>query len=163
MDWGSRTAQGGARFVNGDTLVARITPCLENRKVGFVDFLEPGETAIGSTEFIVLRAKPGFAKPLSFLLAVDEGFRSHAIQHMIGSSGRQRVGAADLATFQLRLPVQSAEFASFGGKAEALFALLAAQRNESRHLATLRDTLLPHLMSGRLTVRDAEARVEAAL
>ncbi len=161
--WSTRPAQGGARFVNGDTVMARITPCLENRKVGFVDFLEPGETAIGSTEFIVLRSRPGFAKPLSFLLAVDEGFRAHAVQHMVGSSGRQRVSASDLATYELRLPLGSDALGRLGERAESTFQLLASQRDESRHLAELRDTLLPHLMSGRLSVRDAEAQVEAVL
>lgn len=161
--WATRPAQGGARFLNGDTLMARITPCLENRKVGFVDFLEPGETAIGSTEFIVLRSRPGFAKPLSFLLAIDEGFRAHAVQHMVGSSGRQRVSASDLAAYELRLPLRSDALARLGQRAESTFQLLASQRDESLRLAELRDTLLPHLMSGRLSVRQAEAQIGALL
>lgn len=48
---------GGAKFRNGDTLLAKITPCLENGKTAFVDILDDGEVAFGSTEFIVLRAK----------------------------------------------------------------------------------------------------------
>ncbi len=163
LTWGARPAQGGARFVNGDTLLARITPCLENRKVGFVDFLDAGESALGSTEFVVMRARPGFARPLSFLLAIDEGFRVHAIRHMVGSSGRQRVSASALAAYELRLPLESEAFAALGMRSEAIFALLAKRRDESRLLAELRDTLLPHLMSGRLTVREAEKQVEEVL
>lgn len=162
-DWGWREARGGARFMNGDTLLARITPCLENRKVGYVDFLAPGQTGIGSTEFIVLRSRPGLARPLSFLLAVDEGFRSHAVQHMIGSSGRQRVAASDLTTYQFRLPCDRRAFQRLGDTATAVFELLARQRNETRQLVDLRDTLLPHLMSGRISVRDAEQAVEGVL
>ena len=48
---------GGMKFRNGDTLVARITPCLENGKTAFVDTLDSNEVGFGSTEYIVLRAK----------------------------------------------------------------------------------------------------------
>ncbi len=48
---------GGMKFKNGDTLVARITPCLENGKTVFVDILDKGEIGFGSTEYIVLREK----------------------------------------------------------------------------------------------------------
>ena len=52
-----RAIGGGAKFQNGDTLLARITPCLENGKTGFVQFLDDeNPVASGSTEFIVLRS-----------------------------------------------------------------------------------------------------------
>ncbi len=160
--WEARPAKGGARFANGDTLLARITPCLENRKTGYVDFLDPGETGVGSTEFIVMRSLPHIALPLSYLVAIDQGFRAHAIQHMVGTSGRQRVSASDLADYQMTLPGDE-QLRSLGDKALSLFAIVGAGRNESRHLAALRDTLLPHLMSGRLTVRQAEQAVSCVL
>src|SRR5450755_961771 len=54
----SRDGNSGAKFQNGDTLFARITPCLENGKTGFVQFLPDAQTvACGSTEFIVLRSR----------------------------------------------------------------------------------------------------------
>lgn len=162
-DWGSRPAvAGGARFVNGDTLLARITPCLENRKTGFVDFLEAGEVGVGSTEFVVMRSRRGIAKPVSYLLATDEGFRTHAALHMTGTSGRQRVAAADLAKYEMLLPPDEG-FRELGELATALFTRLARARDENRTLAALRDTLLPELMAGRLRVKDAEHRVEEAL
>lgn len=43
----------GIRFANGDTLIASITPCLENGKAAYVDFLPEGETGWGSTEYIL--------------------------------------------------------------------------------------------------------------
>ena len=54
---------GGAKFCNGDTILARITPCLENGKTAFVDILQEGEAGFGSTEFIVMRAKEGVSDP----------------------------------------------------------------------------------------------------
>ncbi len=162
-DWGSRPAvAGGARFMNGDTLLARITPCLENRKTGFVDFLEAGEVGVGSTEFVVMRSRRGIAKSVSYLLATDEGFRTHAALHMTGTSGRQRVAAADLAKYEMLLPPDEG-FRELGELATALFTRLAQARDENRTLAALRDTLLPELMAGRLRVKDAEHRVEEAL
>ena len=83
---------GGSKFSNGDTIMARITPCLENGKTAFVDILAPDEIAFGSTEFIVMRAKSGVSDPqFVYYLATSPAFRSVAIQSMVGSSGRQRV------------------------------------------------------------------------
>jgi len=87
----------GMRFVNGDTLVARITPCLENGKTAFVDFLTDGQVGWGSTEYIVLRPKPPLPVEFAYCLARSDGFRDFAIQSMTGSSGRQRVPAESLA------------------------------------------------------------------
>lgn len=84
--------KGGAKFRNGDTLLARITPCLENGKTAQVTILEKDEVGFGSTEFIVLRAKPGKAdSDFVYYLAISPKFREIAIQSMVGTSGRQRV------------------------------------------------------------------------
>ena len=85
-----RDGRSGSKFRNGDTLLARITPCLENGKTGYVNFLANGEAGRGSTEFIVLRSRcatPEFV----YCLARTYHFRENAIKSMVGSSGRQRV------------------------------------------------------------------------
>jgi len=83
---------GGSKFRNGDTLMARITPCLENGKTAQVNILEDGEIGFGSTEFIVLRAKPNISdKDFIYYLAMSPILRDKAIKSMVGSSGRQRV------------------------------------------------------------------------
>jgi type I restriction enzyme S subunit len=92
------------RFINGDTLVARITPCLENGKTAFVDFLEEGQVAWGSTEYIVLHPKVPLPEEFAYCLARNDNFRDFAIQSMNGSSGRQRVPAESLSQFLLVLP-----------------------------------------------------------
>ena len=69
----------GMRFVNGDTLVARITPCLENGKTAYVDFLEEGQVGWGSTEYIVLHPKPPLPEEFAYCLARSYGFREFAI------------------------------------------------------------------------------------
>lgn len=96
---------GGAKFCNGDTIMARITPCLENGKTAFVDVLKDGEVAFGSTEFIVLRAKTGISDPqFIYYLATSPSFRNVAIKSMVGSSGRQRVQQGVLEELTLLAP-----------------------------------------------------------
>ncbi|GAC1374435.1 MAG: restriction endonuclease subunit S [Aquirhabdus sp.] len=83
---------GGMKFRNGDTIVARITPCLENGKTAYIDLLNENEVAYGSTEYIVLREKQGVSdKQFLYYFAISPNFRDVAILSMTGSSGRQRV------------------------------------------------------------------------
>ena len=96
---------GGAKFCNGDTLMARITPCLENGKTAFIDFLDDGEVAFGSTEFIVMRANAGISDPqFVYYTAINPTFRNVAIKSMVGSSGRQRVQQSVLEELELSVP-----------------------------------------------------------
>jgi type I restriction enzyme S subunit len=145
----------GMRFINGDTLVARITPCLENGKTAFVDFLREGQVGWGSTEYIVLRARPPLPPEFAYCLARSDGFREYAIQSMTGTSGRQRVQADSLTHFTLpRVPKPVAE--AFGRTIKPLFVRSSGAIHESRALAALRDALLPRLISGELQVKDAK-------
>lgn len=95
---------GGAKFRNGDTLLAKITPCLENGKTAFVDILDDGEVAFGSTEFIVLRAKNETNPEFLYYFAISPDFRKRAIECMEGTSGRQRVNENTLETLELPIP-----------------------------------------------------------
>ena len=159
--WSRRAPKSGTRFSNGDTVMARITPCLENGKTAFVDFMEDGEIGVGSTEFIVMRACPNVPTHFPYFLARSSRFRKIAIQNMVGSSGRQRVSAAQLADVPLARPDRDS-LAKFGDRAAAAFAHMKSLGAENQTLAQLRDTLLPKLMSGELRVRDAEKMVEDA-
>ncbi|WP_417369125.1 restriction endonuclease subunit S [Gelidibacter japonicus] len=84
--------KGGTKFRNGDTLLARITPCLENGKTAFVDILDDNEVGFGSTEYIVIREKEYHTdKQFLYYLSISPNFREIAIKAMTGTSGRQRV------------------------------------------------------------------------
>lgn len=96
---------GGAKFCNGDTVMARITPCLENGKTAYVDMLDDGEIGFGSTEFIVMRAKTGISDPqFVYYTAINPVFRNVAVKSMVGSSGRQRVQQSVLEELELSVP-----------------------------------------------------------
>ncbi len=142
-----REFSSGTKFQNGDTLLARITPCLENGKTGYVDFLEDGQVGWGSTEYIVLAPKPPLPPQFGYLLARSEALRAHAIQNMTGTSGRQRVPSECFNTFWLAVP-PSEVARRFDELTAPLMAKIKANSTESRTLAALRDTLLPKLLSG---------------
>jgi type I restriction enzyme S subunit len=150
-----RPYTSGTRFTNGDTLLARITPCLENGKTAFVDFLAPNEVGWGSTEFIVLRPKPPLPAEFGYCLARDPDFREFAIQSMTGTSGRQRVQPEALARYLLVVPSDGVAKA-FRALVEPWFRKASASERESRTLAALRDVLLPKLIRGEIRVKDAE-------
>jgi type I restriction enzyme S subunit len=95
----------GVKFRNGDVLIAKITPSLENGKTAFVDILEDGEIGFGSTEFIVLRGKENETdKHFLYYFAVSQVFREVAIKSMTGSSGRQRVQKEVVFNHEFLLP-----------------------------------------------------------
>lgn len=97
--------KGGTRFRNEDTLFARITPCLENGKIAYVDILEDNEVAFGSTEFIVLRKKENITdSKYIYYLSLSSGVKDNAIKSMVGSSGRQRVQNDVFKNISINLP-----------------------------------------------------------
>lgn len=96
---------GGSKFRNGDTLLARITPCLENGKTAQVTILEKDEVAFGSTEFIVLREKEGCTdNDFIFYLSLSAYIRETAIKSMTGTSGRQRAQTDVIENTKIKLP-----------------------------------------------------------
>ncbi len=148
-DWIFKPYSGGMKFQNGDTIMARITPCLENGKTAYINFLDSNEIAFGSTEYIVLSAKEGFCPALFYFLARNKEFVDYAVSHMNGSSGRQRVGGADIANF-LMPHISLKDSAEFAKIAMPIMDVIKNNSLENRKLSTLRDTLLPKLMSGEL-------------
>ncbi|MER0363821.1 restriction endonuclease subunit S [Vibrio vulnificus] len=144
-----REMASGTKFANGDTLLARITPCLENGKTAYVDFLKDNQVGWGSTEYIVMRPKEGYPTSIGYLLARDTNFRQQAIQTMTGTSGRQRADAKALAeTVWLIYPKELVR--AFDKTAKGYLSLAKINGDESKSLSEIRDALLPKLLSGEL-------------
>lgn len=96
---------GGCKFRNGDTIMARITPCLENGKTSKVNILNDDEIGFGSTEYIVFRAKSGITDPdYIYYLVCSPSVREPAIKSMVGSSGRQRVQTDVIQKLEFAVP-----------------------------------------------------------
>lgn len=153
--WEMKPFNGGMRFANGDTLLARITPCLENGKTAFIDFLDEGEVAFGSTEYIVLAPRKNVPAEMLYCLARYPAFIDYAVKNMNGSSGRQRVSAETIGQF--RLPkFDEQRLLKFGEAVKPMFLKMSYNSLENIRLAELRDALLPKLMSGEIDVTDIQ-------
>ena len=138
------------RFRNGDVLLARITPCLENGKTAFVNILDKDEVACGSTEFIVMRGKQ-VSPYFTYCFARTEELRGHAINSMIGSSGRQRVQVSAFRDYQVAIPPRDL-LESFDEFAFPCFKQIEILQRENAHLKKARDLLLPRLMNGEIAI-----------
>lgn len=146
-----RAISGGTKFQNQDTLLARITPCLENGKTGFVQFLdEDNPVASGSTEFIVMRSAT-VSPYWVYCTARDESFREHAIGSMVGSDGRQRVNPKCFDSYFTWQPTQNV-LAEFNKAVEPMFKEIQTLSSMSQRLREARDELLPKLIFGEIQV-----------
>jgi len=150
-EWIQREFSSGMKFKNGDTVMARITPCLENGKTAYVNFLDNEEIAWGSTEYIVLAPKLGYCSEWYYFLARNDDFRDFAIQNMTGTSGRQRVSGDSIAQYEIAIPPKNI-FDSFRTFAGPVMEHIKQNSFQICTLSRLRDTLLPKLMSGEVRV-----------
>ena len=100
-----RYSGGGSRFRTGDTLMARITPCLENGKIARYCGFDASESAHGSTEFVVIRGRPDVTDTeFAYYLTQWDGVHGYAIGQMTGTSGRQRVSTESLNHLTVPVP-----------------------------------------------------------
>lgn len=144
----------GSKFMRGDILFARITPCLENGKTALVLSVEDGAVAVGSTEFIVLRGRE-VGPALAYCFARDERVREHAVKSMSGASGRQRVAKDCFETFRTLIPPRWL-CTRFEDVAMPMFESVAQLRERNETIAATRDLLLPRLVTGRLDISDLD-------
>ena len=148
--WYDRAFSSGTKFQNGDTLLARITPCLENGKTAYVDFLNESQTGWGSTEFIVMCSKFGLHPFFSYIVAKYQDFRDYAESCMAGSSGRQRVDVDNLKNYFISIP-DKAIINQFNTNIELFVSKMQINNKQIRALKAQRDILLPKLMSNEIS------------
>jgi len=145
-----KTGNSGAKFINRDTLFARITPCLQNGKTGVVQFLTPEQPiGFGSTEFIVLRESEYLSSEFIYLLSRSNNFREHAIQSMTGATGRQRVHNDCFASYYLAVPPKEL-MNEFTQVVQPMFKSIFNLSKRNQNLKQQRDMLLPKLISGQI-------------
>ena len=149
-----KTGNSGAKFINGDTLFARITPCLQNGKTGYVQFLTPDKpVGFGSTEFIVLRESEYLSSEFIYLLSRSNNFREHAIQSMTGATGRQRVHNDCFASCYLPVPPKEL-MNEFTQVVKPMFKSIFNLSKRNENIKQQRDMLLPKLISGQIKLKD---------
>lgn len=136
---------GGTKFRNGDTIMARITPCLENGKTAKVDVLDEEEVGFGSTEYIVFRAKEGNDPDFIYYLVTSPVVREPAIKSMVGSSGRQRVQTDVVQGLKVRVPDLEGQQA-IASVLKVLDDKIAANRKVNENLLQQAIALYKHLI-----------------
>lgn len=98
------SGSGGAKFEDGDTLFARITPCLQNGKISQAKNLKNGK-GFGSTEYFIFRGIENVSdSDFIYYFSLNEEFKKHAIGSMVGASGRQRADQKFVGEFEINLP-----------------------------------------------------------
>ncbi len=150
----TRTGASGARFANGDTLLARINPSLQNGKTGFVQSLREGECGLGSTELIVMRGLlvgPAY----TYCLARQDEFRANAIASMVGASGRQRVRNECFDTYLIAVP-PTAISDLYEINVGPMFSEIDLLHRQAQMLAAKRALLLPKLVTGQIDVSELD-------
>ncbi len=149
--WRMRPFASGTKFINGDAIMARISPCLENGKAAYIDFLEDGQVGWGSTEFLVMRSKMGLHPFFAYIMTRYDDFRDHAVSSLVGSSGRQRVDLDNLLKYSIFIPDEKA-ITRFNQEMEMIVSKMRNNQLQMRTLAFQRDIILPRLMYGELKV-----------
>lgn len=143
--WYNKEFTSGTKFINGDTLLARITPCLENGKTAYIDILKEKQVGWGSTEFIIMRPKLGLHPFFAYILAKYQDFRDFAESCMSGSSGRQRVDIENLKNYDFRIPNKRI-IDMFNDSIIPIISKMKNNNNEIFSLRKMRDILLHKLM-----------------
>lgn len=138
-------SNSGSKFQNGDTLLARITPCLENGKTAFVSGIISDEGAVGSTEYIVMRSKK-LNPYMIYLLARTNDFRQAAINSMSGSDGRQRAKVDKLKCLPYLLPLDNIIQKSLD-LFKPIFSNIESLSIQSQRLDKIKNMLLSKLMN----------------
>ncbi|ANV92069.1 hypothetical protein AWQ24_14865 (plasmid) [Picosynechococcus sp. PCC 8807] len=157
-----RSGNSGSKFQNGDTLFARITPCLENGKTGYVQFLPSSSSvAFGSTEFLVLRSKT-LCPEYVYLMARSDDFRENAMKSMTGATGRQRVKEECFEQFKFAHPPQPM-LEKFAEMVSPYFQKIFNLNQKNINLRKTRDLLLPRLISGEIDIEDLDINLGATI
>lgn len=156
-----RSDANGSKFRNNDTLFPRITPSLENGKRGFVMCLKDDEVAVGSTEFIVMRESV-LPSEMIYLISNYPPFRMNAELSMVGASGRQRVSESCFSFFLLPVPPKSI-IEDFMKMVKPLFKSIKVFSEENSHLIGIKNSLLPRLISGKLSIENLDIQFPPSL
>lgn len=151
--WETRSIGSGQKFTNGDVVLARITPCLENGKAAVIDFLAEGQVGFGSTELLVFAGRDEPLTEWLYCLVRSEPFRKFAIRHMTGTSGRQRCPASAFSGYRLK-SLDPKQVRSFCERFSKNFKMLGQLRRENRALRAEINALLPGLIRGTMEISE---------
>ncbi len=166
-------ATGLTLFEPGDVLFAKITPCMENGKVAFVDSL-PTRYAFGTTEFHVLRPSHSVHGRFLYYATFNPLYRAYAAENMTGAAGQKRVSSRFLKDTRLFLPSypEQERIAAFLDATCAVIDSVATLNGKAMHescesgvlnrqmsaLANYRKSLIHECVTGQRRISEADVR-----
>lgn len=125
-------------FAEGDVLVAKITPCFENGKLGIARGLRQG-IGFGSSEFHVLRPGPMVDSEFLYYFLLRDSFRTEGKAQMGGAVGQQRVPREFIESYSIPLPPLPEQHRIVALLDEAFAGIAKARENTERNLENARE------------------------
>jgi len=123
----SEVSKGYTYFEDGDILFAKITPCMQNGKSAIAENLIEG-FGFGSTEFHVLRPKPGVNKKWIYHFIRTQEYKKKAQDHFEGSAGQQRVSTAFIENSLIPFPPTTEDQSTIANELESKMAEIEKMR-----------------------------------
>lgn len=133
-------------FADGDVLLAKITPCFENGKLGIAQGLTNG-IGFGSSEYIVFRPGKTLSKEWLYYYLSRETFRVEGAERMSGAVGHKRVSMEFIESYPIPVPPLPEQQRVIGILDEAFEGLATAKANVEKNLHNARALFESHLQS----------------
>ncbi|MCP9841971.1 restriction endonuclease subunit S [Synechococcus sp. J7-Johnson] len=142
----SEVAGSYTYFSEGDVLLAKITPCFENGKLGIASGLMNG-VGFGSSEYMVFRPDNSVSKEWLYYFLSREAFRIEGTARMSGAVGHKRVAKEFIETYPIPVPPLAEQQRIVGVLDEAFAGLATAHANAAKNLQNARALFESHLQS----------------
>ncbi|HOB01057.1 MAG TPA: restriction endonuclease subunit S, partial [Casimicrobium huifangae] len=133
-------------FADGDVLLAKITPCFENGKLGIAANLTNG-VGFGSSEYMVLRPSPALDKEWLYYYLSRETFRTEGAARMSGAVGHKRVAKEFIDAYPIPVPPLTEQQRIAGILDEAFDGIATAKANAEKNLQNARALFESHLQA----------------
>ncbi|MBV6410995.1 MAG: hypothetical protein GAKPKEKM_01833 [Rhodocyclaceae bacterium] len=124
-------------FADGDVLLAKITPCFENGKLGIADNLTNG-IGFGSSEYIVFRPSPEMDKEWLYYFLSQDSFRVEGAERMTGAVGHKRVAKEFIESYPIPVPPLPEQRRIVAILDEAFDGIATAKANAEQNLQNAR-------------------------
>jgi type I restriction enzyme S subunit len=147
-------------FADGDVLLAKITPCFENGKLGIAANLTNG-IGFGSSEYIVFRPNEALDKEWLYYFLSRESFRIEGAQRMTGAVGHKRVAKEFIDEYSIPLPSLPEQQRIVAILDEAFAGIATAKANAEKNLQNAREVFENYLH--RIFTQRGEGWVEVTL
>lgn len=133
-------------FAEEDVLLAKITPCFENGKLGIARNLSNG-VGFGSSEYIVFRTNKSLHNEFLYYFLSREQFREEGAQRMSGAVGHKRVAKDFIENYPIPLPPLPEQQRIVAILDEAFAAIATAKENAAKNLQNARELFESYLQS----------------